>query len=201
MPPKLFNLTITDTSCMCGVFICCLCLTRLMLLFTRFCRHLSHAFLLNVTAINICGLNAAVCLVCFSFYASCCDLMKNTWLTPQTKSTPETPYRQDVQLWIRGMHKVLYHSQRPEEAHSHTHWGEAIPVSVFYYQTRLNRPLAANEVTVILVDTYRELFKTLSMFPSLHKDWGIIHVNSSFFFFQLWHYLFVLVVCSELHIC
>lgn len=59
-----------------------------------------------------------------------CGLIKQILLSLQTKSTPETSHRQDIQLWIGGMHKVLYHTQRPEEAHSHTHRGEAIPVRI-----------------------------------------------------------------------
>lgn len=56
--------------------------------------------------------------------------MKRPRLCVQTESTPETPHRQDVQLRIGGMHKVLYDAQRPEEAHPHPHGREAFPVGV-----------------------------------------------------------------------
>ncbi len=78
------------------------------------------------------------------------------------------------------MHKVLYHTQRPEEAHSHTHWREAIPVST-HYRTGFNLPLAEVEGAVIQTDTCRQLFKSVLIgaiwFKPFSRDFSFFSVR------------------------
>lgn len=99
------------------------------------------------------------CAQFVSLQVSHWDLMKHAWLSLQTKSTPETSHRQDIQLWIGGMHKVLYHTQWPEEAHSHTHWGEAIQVSISIITTGLTRSIRWKKSDT---NTHRQLSKSVS---------------------------------------
>lgn len=99
----------------------------------------------------------SLCLVCFSQHVSQSGLMKRIGFSLQTKSTPETSHRQDIQLWIGRMHKVLYDTQRPEEAHSHTHWGEAISVSMSIDTLALIHPGQQINGTGLLIDIQRQI--------------------------------------------